>query len=203
MASRQVYNTPFSFYVTLKMPIYSTVKGFCNFQAPLGPPKDNQKSFKLHNAHSMVTCGYTSKTIIGLSLILLILGNPPKLAPARKYWKNAEILGDLWPGQIVFTIMKLYQYVNKSLIYLWAKFGFGVNFVGLPKINKMSERPMIVFEVTTCDHRMHKCNLKLFWLSLGGPRTQGGLKIAKTLHGLINWHFQGHVKRKPSVAQFF
>ena len=38
----------------------------------------------------------------------------------------------------------------------------GANFGGLPKINKISERPMIVFEVTTCDHRMHTCNLKLF-----------------------------------------
>ena len=107
------------------MPIYSTVKGFCNFQAPLGPPKDNQKSFKLHMC-ILWSHVVTSKTIIGLSLILLILGNPPKLAPARKYRKNADILGDLWPGQILFTIMKLFQYLNISLIYLWAKSCFGV-----------------------------------------------------------------------------
>ena len=107
------------------MPIYSTVKGFCNFQAPLGPPKDNQKSFKLHMS-ILWSHVVTSKTIIGLSLIWLILGNPPKLAPARKYRKNADILGDLWPGQILFTIMKLFQYLNISLIYLWAKSCFGV-----------------------------------------------------------------------------
>ena len=107
------------------MPIYSTVKGFCNFQAPLGPPKDNQKSFKLHMS-ILWSHVVTSKTIIGLSLVLLILGNPPKMAPARKYRKNADILGDLWPGQILFTIMKLFQYLNISLIYLWAKSCFGV-----------------------------------------------------------------------------
>ena len=48
LASKQGYNTPFPFYMTLKMQIYSTVKGLSDFQTPLRPLMDNQKSFNLH-----------------------------------------------------------------------------------------------------------------------------------------------------------
>ena len=47
LASKNVCDIPFAFYVTLKMAIYSITKCFFNFQTPLRPPKDNQKSLKL------------------------------------------------------------------------------------------------------------------------------------------------------------
>ena len=126
MASKQLYNTPLLFYMTLKMPIYWTAKGLSDIQTPLRPPMDNQKSFKLHIC-ILWSHVVTLKAITGLSLISFIYGTPPKSAPARKCRKNPDLLGDLWPRRKEFTTMKLCQIVNLSLIHLWTKFGFGVS----------------------------------------------------------------------------
>ena len=117
--------------MTLKMQIYSTVKGFPDFQTPLRPPMNNQKSFKLHIC-ILWSHVVTFPPIPVLSLILFIYGTPPKSAPARKCRKNPDILGDLWPRKKQFTKMKLSQFVNLSLIHsmdqvwFWYLFSFMV-----------------------------------------------------------------------------
>ena len=108
------------------MPIYWTAKGLSDFQTPLRPPMDIQKSLKLHICilWSQVV---TLKATTGLSLISFIYGTPPKSAPARKCWQNPDLLGDLWPRRKEFTKLKLCQILNLSLIHPWTKFGFGVS----------------------------------------------------------------------------
>ena len=134
------------------MPIYWTAKGLSDFQTPLRPPMDIQKSLKLHICilWSQVV---TLKATTGLSLISFIYGTPPKSAPARKCWQNPDLLGDLWPRRKEFTKLKLCQIVDR----VW---------------QNASDFVHVFITQANCSDDWYK-NLNIF----GGSREGGGCRL--------------------------